>query len=227
MKSLELTPLTSTTNRLARCSLLVLSSIVLVNPAHAQIQSPVAAPAPKVGEIVKYRNIDLWNNKELSTSESELVSVEEDAFVSRFKDTINPAPRTNRFNRSWQPCRNMQGSDKAVCAGALSFPMQIGSKHSYDKLPWPSGLGHSSANCEVKSEEKLTVPAGTYDTLRITCSGYWNRVFEGTFSGRYNETVWYAPAISRLVKSEYFDFQPNGAPFNKNQSVLIEIIGAK
>lgn len=221
------TQLNPLTNRLERFLLILSSSIVLSGAAYAQIQFPVAAPTPKVGEIVKYRNIDLWNNTELSTSESELVSVEADGFVNRFKNTISPTPRTDRFNRSWQSCRSMQGSDKAVCGGSLNFPMQIGDKHSYDKHPWASGLGHSSANCEVKGDEKLTVPAGTYDTLRIACAGNYNRVFDGIWSGRYNETVWYAPAIGRVVKSEFFDFRSNGTAFNKNQSVLIEFVGAK
>ena len=105
--------------------------------------------------------------------------------------------------------------------------MQIGNKHSYDKLPWTSGLGHDSADCEVKGDEKLTVPAGTYDTIRTTCSGYYNRVIEGTWSGRFNQTVWYAPAIGRVVKTEYFSFRSSGTAFDKNQSVLTEFIGAK
>lgn len=221
------TLLSSLSTRLERSLLIFLSLIVLSGAAYAQIQFPVTAPTPKVGEIAKYRTIDLWNNNELSTSENELMSVEADGFVTRFKNTITPEPRTDRFNRSWQSCRSMQGSDKVVCGGSLNFPMQIGNKHSYDKLPWTSGLGHDSADCEVKGEEKVTVPAGTYDTLRITCSGFYNRVIEGKWSGRFNATLWYAPSIGRPVKNDFFNFRESGTAFTKNQSVLTEFIGVK
>jgi hypothetical protein len=194
--------------------------------ARAQVQFPVDAPAPKVGEIVKYRAIDLWNKTELFTTQSELVAIEANHFVTRFKRSDRDAPGTERANMSWNFCRAMQNSDKQVCDGPLKFPMQIGNKHAYKEQPWSNGLGHWTATCEVVSEDKLTVPAGTFDTVRITCSGFYQRVFEGNWNGRFNNVTWYAPAISRVVKFEHYDFN-GAAAFNKQQTELVEFTPGK
>ena len=198
-------------------------TFVSVSATLADVQFPVNVPMSKLGEVAKYRNIDLWNNKELWTSEVEIVEVRPDQFVLRVSSSDNPQPRTSQFTREWQPCRTMKNSNQSICAGALKFPMQLGNKHSYENLPWTNGNGHSSGSCEVKGQEKVTVPAGTFDAVRIDCGGYWNRVFGGVFSGRVTETHWYSPKISRLVKTQFTDYNSgSGGVFNKTQTELIE-----
>lgn len=214
-------------NCLLRCPLWLGSvlTLTLATATWAQVQFPVNAPTSKLGEIAKYRNVDLWNNKELWTSQTELVEIQTDRFVSRVTSSDNPQPRASYFTREWQPCRTMQNSDQSVCAGAFKFPLQTGNKHAYEKLPWSNGNGHSSGSCEVKGEEKVTVPAGTFDAVRIECNGFWNRVFGGAFSGRVIETHWYAPKISRLLKTQYTDYNSgSGGIFNKTQTELTEFI---
>lgn len=195
--------------------------------AYAQVQFPIGFPAPKVGDTAKYRTVDLWNNKELSTSQTELVEIQNDRFVTRFMTSTDPAPRTVYFTREWQPCRAMRNSDQTVCAGSFKFPMQLGNKHTYEKLPWTNGDGHSTATCEVKAEEKVSVPVGAFDTVRIECAGFWNRVFNGNFSGRQTEVYWYAPTIGRLVKSQFMNFTSSGSPFDKTQTELVELTAGK
>lgn len=128
----------------------------------------------------------------------------------------------------------MSNSDQLICAGALKFPMQIGSKSSYEKQPWTNGNGHDGATCEVKVEEKVTVAAGTFDALRIECAGFWNRVIDDQpgsnrgRSGKIATTFWYAPVIGRWVKFQYFNFNSfSPQPFSKNQTELVEFIAGK
>ena len=121
----------------------------------------------------------------------------------------------------------MRRSDEVVCTGSFKFPMQAGNKYNYEKLPWANRDGHSSASCEVKGEEKVTVPAGTFDAVRIECSGFWTRVFNGTGSGRQTEAQWYAPSINRFVKSQFSDTFGGGAPNTKNQTELLEFTAGK
>ena len=75
-----------------------------ITAATAQIQFPVGLPTPKVGDIAKYRTVDLWNNKKLPTSESELVEISANNFISRFKSSVTPEPRTIRSDLSWNAC---------------------------------------------------------------------------------------------------------------------------
>ena len=113
--------------------------------------------------------------------------------------------------------------NKPVCTGSFSFPMQIGNKYAYEKLPWPTGEGYSSANCEVNGQEKVNVSAGSFDAVKIECSGFWNRVFGGTFSGRLKEVYWYAPSISRMVKSEYINYDASGKMDTREVTELTEL----
>lgn len=206
---------------------LVLLSGTWLTTATAQVQFPVAQPTPKVGEIAKYRTIDLWNNAELSTSQSELVEVTGERLITRFNTSTNPELRTNNFNRSWNPCRSLRNSDKMVCDGSIKFPLQAGTQYEYKELPWANGNGFTSMKCEVKGEEKLTLSAGAFDTVKVECAGFWTRKFDGSGTGRTSETNWYAPTIARVVKNQYVSLLSSGAPDIKTQTDLVEFIPAK
>ena len=55
---------------------------------------------------------------------------------------------------------------------------------------------------EVQGNERVTVPAGTFDTIRIkrwTYVGDWDGFLRET---RIEETDWYAPALGRPVKTD-------------------------
>lgn len=195
--------------------------------ANAQVQFPVGPPTPKVGDIAKTRTTDLWNNTEVSTSQSDVVEVRTDRLVTRSKSSASSETSTLLFTQEWNPCRTMRNSDTPVCAGVFRFPLVAGAKHSYNRLPNTTGRSHFSANCEVTGTEKLSVVAGTFDVVRIDCSGFYTRVFDGSWGGKFSEVIWYSPAISRIVKSGFYDFQANGTPFTKSQTELVEFIPGK
>lgn len=207
-----------------RGQLAIAAILLAAAPAsYAQLSFPLQLPDSRIGEVARYKSTDLWNNKQLRTSDIELVDVTADQFVVRVSSSDSTAPRTAYFTRQWQPCRTLQGADKAVCTGSLKFPLQIGDKYSYGKLPWPNGQGTMSANCEAVAEDKITVPAGSFDAVRIECSGYWNRVFGGTFGGRTKEVVWYAPAATRMVKYEYTSYDSAGKLDVRELTELLEL----
>lgn len=183
---------------------------------------PAPMPTPVVGDVAKYRTIDLWNKSELRTTQTELVEIQADRMVTRDTTSTRTTPRTSYFTREWQPCRSLRDADQPVCAGALSFPMQVGNKHRFEKLPWSNGEGHSSGDCEVAAAESITVPAGTFDTLKLECSGYWTRVFGGTFVGREKTTIWYAPKISWIARLAYTNFNSSGKLDTQELVELVE-----
>ncbi len=157
----------------------------------------------------------------------QLVQIEGDRRTLRGQNTNidNNAPRTFEQTLENNPCRLMRGSDKLICAGIYKFPMTSDSKYAYEQeLPWPNGLGKSDGNCAVKGEEKITVPAGTFDTVKIECEGFWRQVFEGTWNGRWTETNWYAPKVNRSVKWIYKSRKPNGSLNDQTQTELTEFI---
>ena len=177
------------TQIVATRSLLAIVAMLAAAGSWAQPVAGAERPAPNVGDVWKSRTIDLWNNNELSTAHSELIEVRADRLV--FRATVAPSGEvlTLMFTRDLQPCRTMKDSTVEVCAGALKFPLRVGEKHQFEKLPWPNGEGYNSETCVVKGQESVKVAAGTFDTYRIECTGSWTRVVGNAFTGRVDETL--------------------------------------
>ncbi len=206
------------------CVLAALLSVA----AQAQVPAVAELPTPKIGEVWKYRTIDLWNQAELSQFERELVEIQADRLEFRTRSSKNGEPKTSYFGRGLASCRRMRDSDVEMCDGALVFPLRVGDKSKYDKRPWLNGNGHNSAECEVKAVEAVTVPAGTFDAFRVECDGSWQRVFDrlavDTNSGRTQETIWYSTKVNGLVKWTYFDYATAGRAWKKEQTELTEFV---
>ena len=185
-------------------------------------------PTPSVGTVWKYRVLDTWNNTELRQFEEELVEIQADRLVFREKRPGAAEPKTAYYGRSLASCRRLRGSEEEMCTGAFAFPLRVGDRTSYQNRPWASGDGHSSAECAVKGVEAVTVPAGTFDSYRIDCDGNWNRVFETGprqgMSGRFQETLWYAPSVGRSVKWNYNGYGSSGRIYTKEQTELMEFV---
>jgi hypothetical protein len=102
---------------------------------------------------------------------------------------------TRRFDPPWQ---------------RLRFPLQAGKSWSQrlnadknddaENRRW----GSPAVATRVLGWEKITVPAGTFDALRIDQKlvldddNYWRHATRGSYS------LWYAPAVNAVVKSEKY-----------------------
>ena len=77
------------------------------------------------------------------------------------------------------------------CIGVFKWPLRIGEKWSseYTLRDYSRGvhLNPSKIEVNVRTYEKVTVPAGTFDALRIQAG---------------EETFWYAPSIGWIVKEQ-------------------------
>jgi hypothetical protein len=206
------------TQTIARASLIVGG---LLLPLTVIAQAPIERPTLKLGDVWEFRTTDLWNNQTLRTTVAELVAVQAERYVFRNISSTAPEPTTSVFTKDLQPCRSMQGSTKEVCTGGLRFPLKVGDRTSYSELPWQTGEGYDSGNCEVKAAEDVTVAAGTYATLRIECSGTWTRVFGGSFSGTWESTSWFSPQAGRAVKDRYSNRRANGQPFDRRETEMV------
>ena len=196
--------------------------------SNAEISAVAELPAPKVGEVWKYRTLDMWKNTELRQVEEELVEVQADRLVFRAKRPGAAEPSTVYSGRSLATCRRMRDSEEDMCTGALAFPLRVGNRSSYKKRPWSNGNGHDSAECEVKGIEAVTVPAGTFESFRIECDGNWHRMVETGpmqgMAGRFQETLWYSPSVGRYVKWYLVNYGSSGRIWAKEQTELIEFV---
>lgn len=92
---------------------------------------------------------------------------------------------------------------------AFHFPLEVGKtwlqEYQYTIGPWRY---RSEIKGTVVAVEKVTVPAGTFDTFKIAL----NRKYLGsapgreTQSGTIEDTFWYSPVAKNFVKRTYSDF---------------------
>lgn len=86
------------------------------------------------------------------------------------------------------------------------FPMKVGSKASWTAQSqfFENGkqVSQSSSRrtCTVTGEERITVPAGAFDTFAIDCQ---------TPAEQMSRQEWYAPSIGTVVRSVEKDSQGN------------------
>ncbi|GAB4401678.1 MAG: hypothetical protein OHK0048_18730 [Rhodoferax sp.] len=187
----------------------------------------VLAPRPEFvkGERWVYQKTDLWTDNVQDKYEDVFAEVLDNKLVFRGKSLIqDKKPWTLYFSRDLQPCRSLSGESEEICAGILKFPLRsIGERWGFNKLPWSNGKGYYEADCELTAQEKIRVPAGEYDTLRIACKGRWQRTVDGNSNGRYEETLWYAPAVKRHVRIDYNDWTAGNRLDTRIRTELVEV----
>ncbi len=76
---------------------------------------------------------------------------------------------------------------------------------TYD-LPGSSFTRRWQASLEAVGWERIQVPAGQFDCLRIERSIAWDHYGQSRFAARRIETLWYAPLVNRWVLREWTGF---------------------
>jgi hypothetical protein len=201
-------------------------ALIVLTASGISSQAQVSASAERItltkGDTWTYRTLDSWTDKELRQSQIEFATTDADNLVFRITNKATNVVTTYRTNLDLGACRTMQNTTEEVCKGPYKFPISQGQKTSYDKLPYPNGSGYSQADCSVVSTEKITVPAGSFDTFKIDCAGFWTNVFGSTANGNFKETIWYAPAVKRSVKSYYENRNSGNKISAKETTELLE-----
>jgi hypothetical protein len=81
---------------------------------------------------------------------------------------------------------------------SVTFPLRVGllwdMKYS-ETRPTEQGTNNIERRCRAEKEESVTVPAGTFATIRIDC---WD-----SRTGAWASTAWYSPEVSHMVKEEF------------------------
>jgi len=80
----------------------------------------------------------------------------------------------------------------------VAFPLSVGLSWDMKYLetrPTEQQTENVERRCVAEGEEALTVPAGTFATIRIVCKNMRNN--------SWVTTVWYSPEVNHMVKDEY------------------------
>ncbi len=97
----------------------------------------------------------------------------------------------------------MEPSDFSPHDGKFSFPLWEGKQWNSDYDYVGAHVGSVKTSTKVVSWERVTVPAGTFHTLKVVKTGQWRSV---TTAGGIREVYWYSPDAKRIVKYELEDY---------------------
>jgi hypothetical protein len=173
----------------------------------AQSTASVPMPTSKVGDVVEFDKLYVtvpckrWEVKELNKN-GMLISQCGDNFA-HFDAATGAMVRIVTKDGD----KLVQFSPRAT---SIQFPLSVGKSWtgSYDGYTNDDGASwNAKSKCAVQAAEKVKVPAGEFDALRIECEDAWS---SGPFSGVSKTTSWYAPKVGTVVKS----LNPEAARWN-------------
>jgi hypothetical protein len=114
------------------------------------------------------------------------------------------------------------------------FPLESGK--TWSGRTRYSGAGMIAVNntltAKVEGWERVTVPAGTFDVVKITIQGHFTAesgaggIGAGVSNGRINHVIWYSPAVRQAVKKE-IALQDFNRVSNQSQSERWELLEYK
>jgi len=179
----------------------------------AMVAAPAAA-APAVGDTYVYRVLNGYNNELRGTLSYRVDKVEASRVVISVA-TDTPAlgtARTEIYTNDGNWLRHaLVNHDQLVdyeftpAYPAYMYPLEPGKSWSVRVSAVDPASGRRNSvrvDGEVLGSERVTTPAGTFDTIKIrrdVYAGDWDSFLRETHT---TETDWYAPALGRPVRME-------------------------
>jgi len=188
----------------------------------------IAGPAVKVGDTWIFNKLDGWNNvlQDISLVRVTRVGVEGILMEASALDGSNVAriQRTPDFNLVRVEAEQFSKTTLPYYPN-FSFPLWVGktwkSKVAFESTDQPGKEVWAELEARVVGSESVTVPAGTFLALKIELSGpYRAKSLEGSWAGRIEDTLWYAPQVRNAVRYEYKD-SSGAAPYNHEIHELV------
>jgi hypothetical protein len=183
--------------------------------------APIAAPAVTVGDSWTYRYTDVWKNQPGSLNRIEVTAVTDtDILVDIKRAATGALLSQQRFSHEMNPIDRGK-MHFAPAFGRYSFPLAPGKEWMLDATGKNEAAGKRwryQFKGKVLNWEKITVPAGDFDVLKIELVAFYQGEEVGRMggSGQLKETVWFAPAVNNFVRLEYRDTNWQGTIFNRD-----------
>jgi hypothetical protein len=165
----------------------------------APIAYPIERPALKVGDTWTWQRTDLWKgevnpNKIKSTVES--INAQGNYRVEMLG--VNGTSTRATWDADLNGVKyKFQGEDMYQAWYKWPLNSDTSWDFAYKLAPTSGGVMTLSFTCKVNKLERVKVPAGEFDAVKLTCEGPWAN---GERSGTNEAVTWYAPAVKTFVK---------------------------
>jgi uncharacterized caspase-like protein len=165
------------------------------------VDQPVARPEIAVGDRWRFQVTDLYS-RSMQDVVIEVQSVTENRIYTQGAQGTQGAS-IQVWDRHWNLLRdgNIEYSSPYP---ALQFPLTVGKKWSNEiKYEHMGGDWRQQSTANIVGWEKLKVPAGIFDVLKIEIRGHWRHEHvRFNTSGTVSEVLYYAPQTGNFIKRE-------------------------
>lgn len=182
---------------------------------------PIPIPSVSVGDTWTFRYTDIWKGQPGNLTRQEVVAVEATGISIDTKRATDGRLLSHlRFSREMNPV-DRGNMHFAPAFTRYAFPLEPGKEWSSDVLGENLKSGKNwryQFKGKVLGWEKIKVPAGEFDVLKIDVAAYYVGRESATNggSGNLRETLWFAPAVNNFVRLEYQDTDWQGKIFNRD-----------
>jgi hypothetical protein len=167
-----------------------------------------AAPQLQPGSTWRYAISDGFTRIERGTVEYRVRAVEGNVVTVDVTNGTQESTELFARDGNWvqRPATNMQMFRYNPPYRALDFPLAAGKRWEYKGTATDPADGRSfplTLSGRVAGWERIKVPAGEFDTLRVRRMVYLDYFRQGDRGQSViRETDWYAPAINQVVRRE-------------------------
>ncbi len=190
----------------------------------------VAQPVLKEGQKWAFRRVDLWRNEVVERFEQELRLKEGERWTVQWRITETGDPqRRGSITGEYMDGNSLAFFDPKATGRhiPLSFPLSVGKKWSFNYIynPQAGRQLKIEQSATVAGWENVKVPAGSFRALKVVHEAIYH-AFDaglGSWTGRIQETYWYAPDARRVVKMEYRDTKGDGTTWDHWRDELVEM----
>lgn len=165
-------------------------------------------PVPKVGDVAIY-TINQRADKRMTEETVTVTSVDQNHIKSKHVRTDRSPPEIEGvLTTDWAVAvSGANGTRYDPPIVGVKFPLTVGESWKSSYLA-EGATNKSKVDIEFKvvAREKVKTPAGEFEAFRIESDGWINGV---SWSGaiRMAQVQWFAPAVGRVVRSEYKDYR--------------------
>lgn len=166
--------------------------------------APSSAPDVHVGDNWKFRTLDGFTNETQFEATHRVVEINDREIVIELHNLSKDKTALRYFTREWNAVDTDDGKYDPYYP-EFKFPLAAGTTWS-EKYTWISSAGVASSGyvtAKVSAQEKVTVPAGTFDAYRIDRDQEVRGNNETAVVTNTHFTTWYAPAVRRFVRREW------------------------
>ncbi len=204
----------------------MLVTLLCTIPCLAQPLARADRPAVKVGDRFVYRETNGLTGEQREIS-MRVTAVTADRIVV---ETGLSTSGAWTFTRDWNLVERKGGD---VVAAVLTpywpyfeFPLEVGKEWQapFENEVLHPGKRHAKWQwkARVVGAETVTVPAGTFQTLKIEAEGtFTTRSGSRSWTGSHHDTFWYAPEVKRPVKRDYQQSAPANNSYEQHTDELL------